>query len=203
MRRHPYLCVLLGVLLAIGASVLFSQSTVIGQYGGGGLILAANSSHTTVGAFASTLTFTATTNSTFPAGTHNLAPLDSPVFTNLPNIGAAVAASLQPLSDSTTALRIFKADGSTVVLVIDTTNGNLGIGTTPNSAAKLDVVGSARIHGGNLLLDTIQGYSTAIVSMQATTDLAIPHQQATTGQRYACFTTTGQLVSSATACSGT
>lgn len=33
------------------------------------------------GAFQTTLTVTATTNSTLPAGTHSLAPLDSPVFT--------------------------------------------------------------------------------------------------------------------------
>lgn len=34
-------------------------------------------------------------------------------------------------SDSTTALRVFKADGSTVVTTVDTTNARLGIGATP------------------------------------------------------------------------
>jgi hypothetical protein len=37
----------------------------------------------------------------------------------------------------------------------------------------------------------------------ANSSLMIPGQKATTGQRYVCITTTGRLVSSATACSGT
>lgn len=37
---------------------------------------------TTSGAFNTTLTVTATTNSTLPAGTHSLAPLDAPVFSS-------------------------------------------------------------------------------------------------------------------------
>lgn len=36
-----------------------------------------------------------------------------------------------------------------------------------------------------------------------TANLRIPSQKATTGQRYACIDTNGQIVSSATACSGT
>jgi hypothetical protein len=45
------------------------------------------------GAFATTITTTATTNSTLPAGTHSLAPLDSPTFTT-PALGAATATTL-------------------------------------------------------------------------------------------------------------
>lgn len=40
--------------------------------------------------------------------------------------------SIQPASDSTTAVRVFKADGSTVVLTTDTTNVRVGVGVTPS-----------------------------------------------------------------------
>lgn len=64
----------------------WEASVIAGQYGGTGV---ANTGKTitlggnliTAGSFAATLTFTATTNSTMPAGTHSIAPLDTPVFT--------------------------------------------------------------------------------------------------------------------------
>src|ERR1019366_5945015 len=37
---------------------------------------------------------------------------------------------LYPTTDSTTAIQIDKADGTTNVLTVDTTNGRVGIGTT-------------------------------------------------------------------------
>ncbi len=49
-----------------------------------------------------------------------------------------------PASDSTTALQFNKADGTTNVLNIDTTNGRVGIGTTA-PLSKLGVTGSASI----------------------------------------------------------
>lgn len=50
---------------------------------------------------------------------------------------------IKPASDSTTALKITKADGTTAVATWDTTNSWLGIGVTPvtNSAAKLLHIG--------------------------------------------------------------
>lgn len=61
----------------------------------------------------------------------------SPVLTT-PNIGAAIAASLQPSSDSITAIQIFKANGSTRVLDVDTTNSRIGIGlVNPNSSLNI------------------------------------------------------------------
>lgn len=50
-------------------------------------------------------------------------------------------ANIKPAIDSTTAIGVFKADGSTNVLDVDTTNGYLGIGTTP--AQKLDIKNGA------------------------------------------------------------
>jgi hypothetical protein len=46
---------------------------------------------------------------------------------------------LGAISDSTTAMQFFKADGTTAVVTIDTTNSRVGIGKTP--AVALDVVG--------------------------------------------------------------
>ncbi len=69
-----------------------------GTYGGTGVNNGANTitlegNLVTSGAFVTTLTSTATTNSTLPAGTHTLAPLDSPVFTT-PTLGVATATTI-------------------------------------------------------------------------------------------------------------
>jgi hypothetical protein len=48
---------------------------------------------------------------------------------------------IYPSADSTTAVGIFKADGTTNVLNVDTTNGNVGIGTT-SPDEKLEVNGN-------------------------------------------------------------
>lgn len=57
------------------------------------LTLADGSTLATSGAFSTTLTATAATVATLPAGTHSLAPLDSPTFTT-PALGVASATSL-------------------------------------------------------------------------------------------------------------
>lgn len=49
---------------------------------------------------------------------------------------------IYPSEDSTTAIQILKADGTTSVLNVDTTNARVGIGTT-NPGAKLDVWGAS------------------------------------------------------------
>ena len=60
--------------------------------------------------------------------------------------GGLIAPKIYPPTDSTTAIQINKADGITNVLNIDTTNGNVGIGTNiPGSA--LDVKGILRLSG--------------------------------------------------------
>lgn len=115
-----------------------------------------NSSLITAGAFSLTLTATATTNSTFPAGTHNLAPLDTPIFTT--NITTPL---IKPPADSTTALQITKADGSTVVIDVDTTNSRVGIGKTPSvtfdvngamAGSSLSVTGNIQAGASNFFI---------------------------------------------------
>ena len=56
---------------------------------------------------------------------------------------APIVAILKPAADSTTAIQITQADGATPVMVYDTTNKRVGIGTTPT--AKLHIVGHADI----------------------------------------------------------
>lgn len=86
-----------------GVGVNLTSTTVTGTLpsnkGGTGIANAAASTITlggpliTSGAFTTTLTATAATNSTLPAGTHSLAPLDSPAFTT-PGIDAATGTSV-------------------------------------------------------------------------------------------------------------
>lgn len=70
----------------------------------------------TSGAFATTLTSTATTNSTLPAGTHLLAPLDSPSFTT-PVLGAATATTINnlTLTQPATAATLTLANNSSLI----------------------------------------------------------------------------------------
>jgi hypothetical protein len=61
--------------------------------------------------------------------------------TAIPTFAGLVLPYIKPAANSTTAFQIRKADGTTSVLNVDTTNGNVGIGTT-NPGYALDVVGS-------------------------------------------------------------
>lgn len=54
------------------------------------------------------------------------------------------AGAIYPASDSTTAVQVTKADASTAVVTVDTTNSRVGIGTTPT--VTLDVKGLARFY---------------------------------------------------------
>jgi hypothetical protein len=53
---------------------------------------------------------------------------------------------LYPTSDSTTALQVTKADGTTRIVDFDTTNARVGINKTPG-AFDLDVNGAANVGG--------------------------------------------------------
>jgi len=68
------------------------------------------------------------------------APTDSPVFT-----GSITTPIIKPASNSTTAIQITKADGTTPVLTTDTTNTRIGIGKTPTEP--LDVAGNIKGSG--------------------------------------------------------
>lgn len=78
------------VIRDISHGSIVKTGIIPAAYGGTGvantgtITLGGNLIH--AGGFATTITVTATTNSTLPAGTHNLAPLDSPVFTGAPTI---------------------------------------------------------------------------------------------------------------------
>lgn len=74
-------------------ALTFNKLTLTAPAASATLTLANTSSLITVGAYAVTLTASNTTNSTLPAGSHSLAPLDSPTFT-APTLGIAVATSL-------------------------------------------------------------------------------------------------------------
>jgi hypothetical protein len=53
------------------------------------------------------------------------APLASPIFT-----GSITTPIIKPAADSTTAVKVTKADGSTAAFTIDTTNGRIGAGSS-------------------------------------------------------------------------
>lgn len=67
------------------------------------------------------------------------------------------SASIIAPSDSTTAIRVFKADAATVVETFDTTNGGVGIGVTPNANTRLHLSGAAQWssnnYGAQLVID--------------------------------------------------
>lgn len=67
--------------------------------------------------------------------------------TSSPQFAKVKTPIIYPASDSTTAVQINKADGTTNVLNIDTTNSSVGIGTT-SPKAKLDV----GVGGGDIFL---------------------------------------------------
>ena len=68
------------------------------------------------------------------------APTASPVFT-----GSITTEIIKPTSNSTTAIQITKADGTTPVLTTDTTNTRIGIGKTPTEP--FDVAGNIKSSG--------------------------------------------------------
>jgi len=85
------------------------------------------------------------TNALAAAGSKLLADFQTGSVSKVKITSAGVLAlsTIAPLADSTTALKLTKADGSTAVLTVDTTNGRVGIGVTPTQA--LDIVGSLQV----------------------------------------------------------
>lgn len=95
----------------------------------------------TSGAFNMTLTATANSNATLPAGTHSIAPLDSPAFTT-PSLGVATATSINGLIITTTTGTLTMASAKTATfsntLTLAGTDGstlNVGTGGTLGTAA--------------------------------------------------------------------
>ncbi len=83
------------------------------------------------GAFAVTITSTATSNATLPAGTHSLAPLDSPSFTT-PTLGVATGTSLalSGSSSGTTTLKAAATASGTITWPAGTTDFSATGGTS-------------------------------------------------------------------------
>ena len=71
--------------------------------------------------------------------------------------GEVVVSNISPPSDSTTAIRILKADESTIVMDFDTTNGRVGIGNSA-PAAMLDVGSSGSALGTVRMEGNTSGY---------------------------------------------
>jgi hypothetical protein len=69
--------------------------------------------------------------------------LESPTFTGTITSPISILPIIKPASDTTTSIKVNKADGTTNVLTVDTSNGRLGIGDTPAEA--LDVYGNVRV----------------------------------------------------------
>ncbi len=62
-----------------------------------------------------------------------------------PTTGGLNIAKIYPVANSTTALQLTKADGTTPVLTVDTTNSRIGVGKTPTE--KIDVAGNIKTEG--------------------------------------------------------
>lgn len=129
----------------------------------GNLTLAA--SFTTSGSSALTLTTTGVTNITLPT-TGTLAVINAAQTFSSANIFSALtqftdiklsSGRIYPTADSTTALEFVKADGTTAVLKVDTTNARIGINKTPGSY-DLDVNGATNV-GGILTFGTLSATS--------------------------------------------
>ena len=67
---------------------------------------------------------------------------NNPVFS-----GSVTTPIIKPAADSTTAVKITKANGTTAVVTVDTTNTRVGIGKTPETT--FDVEGNVRTNGDN------------------------------------------------------
>jgi hypothetical protein len=90
-----------------------------------------------------------------------------------PNITLNGLLKMYPMADTTSSIRFLKADGTTMVMSLDTTNARVGIGTTA-PAYKLDVNGTGRFNGslnvtGNInATGTITGGNTNFKNITST-----------------------------------
>lgn len=84
---------------------------------------------------------------------------------------------------------------------------NQASGTAANTDLLINRTQTAVGSGAQLLIDaqvsTVSKFKVDNTGATTTVNITVSGQPATTGQRFACLTTTGQIVSSATACVGT
>lgn len=128
---------------------LKAEAQLAGVRGGTGV---ANSGKTitlggnlvTSGAFNTTITSTATTNSTLPAGTHSLAPLDSPVFTGALTIPTPF--TLGAVSVTATGTELNYVAGVTSAIQTQL-NGKQASGSYAASGANSDITSLSGVTG--------------------------------------------------------
>jgi hypothetical protein len=103
-------------------------------------------------------------------------PLDT---TDSPTFAKVKTAAIYPASDGTTAVQIEKADASTVVVNVDTTNARVGINDTSPSYS-LDVTGTAQITGAVTLGSTVTVTGLLTASAKVKTAAIYPASDSTT-----------------------
>lgn len=118
-------------VLGVATATSINKVTITAPATSATLTLVTGSSLITAGAFATTLTATATTNSTLPSGTHSLAPLDSPTFTATPAAPTA-AAGTNTTQLATTAFAKLVNNSSETVASSATPTFSVNTGTSYN-----------------------------------------------------------------------
>jgi hypothetical protein len=114
------------------------------------------------------------------------------------NAGAKVG-KLYPASDSTTALQITKANASTVVMNVDTSNARVGIGVTPSAPLHITGVDTAMNDPyGSLLITTGDAANRLIIGTRLETGALryafIQADQYGTGAKPLCLNANGGYV---------
>lgn len=125
--------------ITLGATLAFSGSALQTAAQTGDVTTSANSFATTVAKIQGT-TVSGTT------GSGNVVFSSSPTIATPTITTSAVIPLIGPPSNSTTAVKVTKADLSTAVMTFDTTNARVGINKTPG-AFDLDVNGAANVGG--------------------------------------------------------
>ncbi len=171
----------------------------VASVGGKAISLAGALTH--AGAFARTITATATSVSTLPAGTHTLAQTDAPTFTGSVTGGAYLGSS--DIQAGITGAVYFNGRSA----IRSSANGNLqlsNLGGTDVGLIELGCLTSAcpalKRSSTSVLFRLADDSADAPISAA---DALVTNQKSTTGQRFVCIDTTGKLVSSTTACVGT
>lgn len=173
-------------ILASGTNAASWSASYIGDVVATGKKLTVSNSLTLAGTDSTTMTFpstSATIARTDAANTFSgVQTMTSPVVNT--NLSVPI---IMPPSNSTTALKLTKADGSTAVVTLDTTNARLGINKTPG-AFDLDVngainTGGSATFGGNVTVGgngmvvaatAIQAPSTGLIYWQLQTIMSSP-----------------------------
>jgi lysophospholipase L1-like esterase len=102
-------------------------------------------------------------------------------------------------------LLCMSATCNSTILTAGASNGILLLQNAAQTAFTSLIFGTAALGSPQLLITNQTNPTISVVDGAggATANLLVPAQKSTTGQRFVCITTTGQLISSTTACVGT